>query len=116
MRVIVQGGFLVIVLMVGIGIGINQAEKNMQMMQGTEGAPRAIQIMPTEQGHIEIAVLGQTVKAQHPALQAGQEKVNRVATQVRQGTNLIAVTGNEVGEGIRQVTRELAEWMFRWAD
>ncbi|MFC7440645.1 DUF3679 domain-containing protein [Laceyella putida] len=116
MRVMVQCCFLVIMLMVGIGIGINQAEKNMQMMQGADGAPRAIQITPTEQGRIEIAVLGQTVKTQSPASVVNQEKVDKVATQVKQGTNIMAVMGNEMGEGIRQITRELAEWVFRWAD
>jgi hypothetical protein len=44
---------------------------------------------------------------------ATQEKV---VAQVRQGTNLMATMGNEVGAGIRQFTRELAAWMFRWAE
>jgi hypothetical protein len=112
-RVMLQCCCLIIMLMVGIGIGISHAEKNMQAMQGTEGAPRAIQITPTAQGRIEIAVLGQTVETEHPASVATQEKV---VAQVRQGTNLMAAMGNEVGAGIRQFTRELAAWMFRWAE
>ncbi len=56
MRVWVQIIGLLAMLVFGIFIGMDVAERNMQKMQGIEGCARAIQITPQE-GKIEISRL-----------------------------------------------------------
>lgn len=115
MRVWVQIIGLLVMLVFGIFIGMDVAERNMQKMQGMEGAPRAIQITPQE-GKIEISVFGQTINSEEASASTASEGQSKnVQEEIKEGTNYLAVTGNQVGLTIRKLLRELADWMFAWA-
>lgn len=116
MRWMVQIMGLVGMLILGIFLGIDGAEKNIQKMQGTEGAPRAIQIIPQDDGRIEISVLGQVVETKNPVEQVDKEKVEIVTQTVKEETNHLATMGNQVGQGMREVTRKIVEIIFSWVD
>jgi len=115
MRVAFQILSLVGMLVLGIYLGIDTAEKNMHQIQGTEGAPRAIQITPQD-GKIEIAVLGEVVETKNPVSKVNPVQVQEVKNEVRNGTNYLAVFTNQVGTGIREVTRHWVDWIFGWID
>lgn len=114
MRASVQIISLIAMLILGIFLGINSAEKNIQKIQGTEGAPRAIQISP-HNGKIEIAVLGEVVETNNPVQEIGQYQVTGVAQKVKKESNRLAAMGNQVGTEIREATRKIAEFLFNWA-
>lgn len=115
MRVWVQIIGLLAMLVFGVFIGMDVAERNMQKMQGMEGAPRAIQISPQE-GKIEISVFGQTISSEEASATAGsKEPVKDANQEIKEGTNYLAVTGNQVGLAIRKLMREVADWIFAWA-
>lgn len=103
----------VIALMMGIYIGIHMAEKNMHHMQGTEGAPKAIQITPGKDGKIEISVLGQVVETKKPG-EKYQQQVIELKNQVTEGTNQWSDLGNYIGHEVRETARGLLGWMFAW--
>ena len=114
MRVWVQIIGLLAMLVFGIFIGMDVAERNMQKMQGIEGAPRAIQITPQE-GKIEISVFGQTIGSEEASAKAGSENPGKsTGREMREGTNYLAETGNQVGTMIRELLRELADRLFAW--
>lgn len=115
MRVALQALSLIGMLLLGIFLGINTAEKNMHQMQGTEGAPRAIQITPQD-GKIEITVLGEVVETKHPVVNVNSPEIQLVKEEVKQGTNYLAIWSNSIGSGIRNITRQWAEWLFGWMD
>lgn len=102
-------------LLLGIFVGINTAEKNMQQMQGTEGAPRAIQITPHD-GKVEITVLGEVVETKRPVVNIDTENIQIVKEEVRQGTNYLAIWSNMIGSGMRNITRQWVEWLFGWIE
>jgi hypothetical protein len=114
MRASVQIISLIAMLILGIFLGINSAEKNIQKIQGTEGAPRAIQISP-QNGKIEIAVLGEVVETKNPVQEMGQYQVTGVAQRVKKESNRLAAIGNQVGTEMREATRKIAEFLFNWA-
>ncbi|SEN03849.1 DUF3679 domain-containing protein [Lihuaxuella thermophila] len=115
MRASVQIISLVGMLILGIFLGIDSAEKNIQKIQGTEGAPRAIQISP-QNGKIEIAVLGEVVETSNPVEKMDRYEVAGVARQVEKESNRLAAIGNQMGTEIREATRKIAEFLFSWAD
>ncbi|MBA4493121.1 DUF3679 domain-containing protein [Paenactinomyces guangxiensis] len=114
MRVTIQIIGLACMFILGIFLGIDSAEKNMHKMQGTEGGPRAIQITPQD-GKIEIAVLGQVVETKNPVKQA-EEKVEEVSGKAEAKSNRLAAIGNEVGTGMREITRKVVELLFSWVE
>ena len=88
-------------LLVGIFLGIDSAERNIQEMEGQQGAPRAIHITP-ENGRVEIAVLGQVYDAEPPPVPPEPEQVKEeVQEAAASGKNLLGQVGNQVGHGIR---------------
>jgi hypothetical protein len=113
-RVWVQIISLIGMLIIGVFLGIDSAEKNMQKMQGTEGAPRAIQITPQQNGRIEIAVLGEVVEAKNPVHKVDGKKMKIVSESVKEGTNYLAVMGNQVGTGMRTLSRKVVDLIFGW--
>ncbi|MBA4542655.1 MULTISPECIES: DUF3679 domain-containing protein [Thermoactinomyces] len=116
MRVLVQIVCMIGMLVTGIFVGIDRAEQNMQKMQGTMGAPRAIQITPQD-GKIEIAVLGQVVETKNPVPKVAA-KVRETVTsqQEKNGTNYLAVVGNEVGTGLKNLSRKVMNFIFALAE
>ncbi|MBA4600776.1 DUF3679 domain-containing protein [Thermoactinomyces mirandus] len=114
MRVWVQVIALFTMLGLGIFVGIDLAERNMHKMQGTEGAERAIQITPKD-GKIEISVFGQVIETRKPDDQALAKNESVTIDQPpKEGTNYLALVGNQLGTAIRQVLRKLADLMFVW--
>lgn len=114
MRAILQVASLIVVLLIGVFIGINSAEKNMQKIQATEGtAPRAIQITP-QNGKIEISVLGQVIDAKTPTIVSNHQtakSTNEPTAPIPQGTVSI---GNQVGLDFRTAAREMTDILFGW--
>jgi hypothetical protein len=102
-------------LVMGIVIGIDVAEKNIQRIQGVEGAPRAIQVTPVN-GKVEIAVLGQVIQTTNPIEKINGKKVGQVTKVVQEQGSLVARVSNEVGDGIRRTTRDLLETFFSLFD
>lgn len=103
----------VLVLIMGIYIGIHMAEKNMHQLQGTEGAPKAIQITPGKDGKIEISVLGQVVETKKPG-EKYQKQVLQLKNHVAEETNQWSDLGNYIGSEVRETARGLLGWMFAW--
>ncbi|WP_164491753.1 DUF3679 domain-containing protein [Staphylospora marina] len=104
---------LVGMLLIGMAIGVNAAEKNMQEMQGLDGAARAIQITPKD-GRIEIAVLGQNVQTMSPVPEADPEKVRQAVSKVRESGNVLATLLNHVGTVVRDSVRGISGWLIEW--
>lgn len=114
MHYIIRTLVLLSMLVIGIYIGIHMAEKNMQQMQGTEGAPRAIQITPQKDGKIEISVLGQVVETKNPTEKMDQQKVAQLKDQMTEETDRLSELGNFIGHELREKARGLLGWMFSW--
>jgi hypothetical protein len=104
---------LLLMLLIGMAIGINAAEENMQKMQGLEGAPRAIQITP-KNGRIEIAVLGQVVRTDNPVSDVDGTQVRQAVTEVRNEGNVLAASLNRIGSEMRGAARGMVELMLEW--
>lgn len=102
-----------IVLITGIYIGIHMAEGNMQQMQGTEGAPKAIHITPQKDGKIEISILGQVVETKKPT-DVYEKQVNQLKDQMINETNYWSDLGNFIGNQVRESARGLLQWIFAW--
>jgi hypothetical protein len=116
MRVLVQIICMICVLVAGIFVGIDRAEQNMQKMEGTVGAPRAIQITPQD-GKIEIAVLGQVVETKNPVPKVTAKVKETVTDEYeKSGTNYLAVVGNEVGTGLKNLSRQVMNFIFALAE
>ncbi|MGA8943132.1 MAG: DUF3679 domain-containing protein [Thermoactinomyces sp.] len=114
MRVWVQVIGLFTMLVLGIFVGIDLAERNMHKMQGTEGAARAIQIEPKD-GKVEISVFGQAIEPQKWDIQVtDQNDSAQIAQPSKDGTNYLALVGNYMGTAIRQFLRKVADLLFVW--
>jgi hypothetical protein len=119
MRASVQMIGLVSMLILGIFLGIDSAEKNMQKMQGIEGVSRAIQITPVD-GKIEISVLGQTMETKNPVPNIVQEPVREVKETIQPESGQpesgrLATFNNGVGVHFRDTMRKVAEILLSWA-
>ncbi len=117
MRFTLQAISLLLATIFGIFLGIDTAEKNMQKMQGSEGAPRALQITP-ENGRLEISVLGHVYESENPL---PKEKVTKKMEQTNfveksQEENLLSRIGNGVGQGLEQGTRKALEALVSLLD
>lgn len=112
MRSIIQISALVLMFVMGVFLGVNSAEDNIQKMQGTQGATRAIQITPQD-GKIEISVLGQVVKAENPVKEIDQKKIEEVTEKVKKESNKLATIGNEVGSGIQDMARGIVDCFIK---
>jgi hypothetical protein len=116
MRFFLQVTALSMMLLVGIFLGIDSAERNIQEMEGSEGAPRAIHITP-ENGRVEIAVMGQVYDAEPPVDPPESEQVKEEVQQAAStGKNLLGQVGNQVGQGIRLGTRKALELVVGWLE
>ncbi|SFX66181.1 Protein of unknown function [Thermoactinomyces sp. DSM 45891] len=136
MRWMIQSVSLLVMLILGIFLGIDSAEKNMQKMQGTEGAPRAVQVTPTD-GKVQIQVLGKDVilnkndslfedpsspsesstptpaESEKPKAQSSSLPQPNTDAEVSGGSSL-AQFGNELGGGLKTTTRKVLDFMFGW--
>lgn len=120
MRAPIQLIGLGVMLIIGIFLGIDTAEKNIQKMEGVEGASRAIQITPQQNGKIEIAVMGQVVETKSPVENLDDPKIKEASEKVkgtiRNETSQLAMVGNQAGTVIREMTQKLIESIFSWAN
>ncbi|TCS94780.1 DUF3679 domain-containing protein [Hazenella coriacea] len=120
MRASIQLLGLGIMLIIGIFLGIDTAEKNIQKLEGVEGSPRAIQITPQQNGKIEISVMGQVVETKNPVENLDDQKIKEASQKVKgtiqNETSQLALVGNHAGTAIRQITRKLVESIFSWAN
>lgn len=109
-----------IMLIIGIFLGIDTAEKNIQKLEGVEGSPRAIQIIPQENGKIEIAVMGQVVETKNPVEKLDDSKLKETSQKmkgtIQNETSQLAMVGNQIGTVIREITQKLVESIFSWAN
>lgn len=102
MRWILQITFLSLALLVGVFVGIDRAEQNMQAIQGTEGAARVFEVSVPEEGKMEIAVLGQEYETVQPI----QEE------HIEESKNFLAHLGNKTGEALEWGARKILERCF----
>ncbi|QKG84965.1 DUF3679 domain-containing protein [Kroppenstedtia pulmonis] len=118
MRMMLQVMALMLVLMFGIFLGIDTAETNIQKVQGSEGAPRAVHITPDSEGRVEIAVLGHVYDV--PVIEKKEKedkdkkKNHAVPQHLDENSSWLAVAGNQAGGGIRRVSREMLEFLISW--
>lgn len=140
MRWMIQSVSLLVMLILGIFLGIDSAEKNMQKLQGTEGAPRAIQVTPMD-GKVQIQVLGKDVipnqnnhlfedqtststtiptsesESVNKATQAPTLPESKVDVVTSNGSSsTLAQFGNDLGSGLKITTRKILDLMFGWAN
>lgn len=101
---------LVVILLVGVFIGIDSAENNIQKMQGIEGAPKAIQLTP-KADKLQINVLGQVVETKH----LDSAKVAEVQHSITHGENILSNIGNAIGSDMRFYSRMMLSSLFSWA-
>jgi hypothetical protein len=100
---------LVFVLLIGIFVGIDSAEKNIQKIQGIEGAPRAVQV--NARGHnLELNVLGQVVKSK----KIDAVQVDKVQNTIAQSENVLSNIGNAIGSNMRYYSRMMLGSVFSW--
>jgi hypothetical protein len=98
-----------VLLLIGVFVGIDIAESNIQKMQGIEGAAKAIQVS-TKPDHLEVNVLGQVVKAH--AIDAA--KVEKVQQTLNDSENIISNIGNSIGSNLRYYSRMMLGTIFSW--
>lgn len=113
MGVFIRVAGLVIMLILGIFLGIDFAEKNIQQVQGTEGAPRSIQIVPRN-GKLEISVLGQSLETINPIEHIDERKVAAVTEQAQEGVDHIVTLGNRIGSSLKNMTRTVIDALTSW--
>ncbi len=101
---------LVAILLVGIFIGIDSAESNIQKMQGLQGAPKAVQVTPKED-KLQINVLGQVVETKH----LDSAKVAHVQQSISNSENILSNIGNSIGSNMRFYSRMMLSSLFSWA-
>lgn len=100
---------LVIMMIVGICVGVNMAEKNIHQLQGIEGAPQSIQITPRN-GKLEITMMGKSVVE----TSIDEQKITEVTAQAQQEVGRIMTIGNWIGSGMRDMTRTVIDWFTNW--
>ncbi|WP_229751881.1 DUF3679 domain-containing protein [Marinithermofilum abyssi] len=113
---------LMMVLMFGLFLGIDTAEQNIQKIQGSQGAPRAVQITP-ENGRVEIAVLGHVYEAENPVKKEEEREPkvkkgesSQVSSRSLEESSWMAQVSNQVGQGLRQGTRKALDEVVGWLD
>jgi len=113
-RFFLQVTALTMMLLLGVFLGIDSAERNIQKMEGAQGAPRAIHITPGN-GRVEITVMGQVYDAKTPVDLSEPKRVKEEIQQAATtGKNLLGMVGNQVGQGIRAGTRKALEVVVGW--
>lgn len=110
MRYSIQILCLILVLLIGIFVGIDSAEKNIQKMQGIEGAPRAVQLSSTGD-KLELNVLGQVVKSD----KINVTQVEKVQKTIAKSENVLSNIGNAIGSNMRYYSRMMLNTIFAWA-
>ena len=98
---------LCFVLLIGIFVGIDSAEKNIQKMQGVEGAPGAIELK-TSGNKLELNVLGQVVKSKP----LDTAKVEQVQNTLVHSENVLSNIGNSIGSNMRYYSRMMLGSLF----
>jgi hypothetical protein len=110
MRFSIQMIGLAFVLLIGIFVGIDSAEKNIQKMQGVEGAPRAVQLS-SKGNKLELNVLGQVVQTK----KIDTVKVQKVQKTIAKSENVLSNIGNSIGSNMRYYSRMMLGTVFSWA-
>jgi hypothetical protein len=100
---------LCLVLLIGIFVGIDSAEKNIQKMQGIEGAPRAVELS-TKGNKLELNVLGQVVQTKP----LDTSKVEKVQKSLVHSENVLSNIGNSIGSNMRYYSRMMLDSIFSW--
>jgi hypothetical protein len=121
-RLMFQVFTLMMVLMFGLFLGIDTAEQNMQKIQGSQGAPRAVQITP-ENGRVEISVLGHVYEAENPVNKEEEREPkvkegdsSQVSSRSLEESSWMAQMSNQVGQGLRQGTRKALDAVVGWLE
>ncbi|MCH5583840.1 DUF3679 domain-containing protein [Shimazuella sp. AN120528] len=109
MRYSIQIMSLALVLLIGVFVGIDSAEKNIQKMQGIEGAPRAVQLS-SKGDKLELNVLGQVVKSN----KINPVQVQKVQKTITQSENVLSNIGNAIGSNMRYYSRMMLSAVFAW--
>lgn len=110
MRYSIQIMSLALVLLIGVFVGIDSAEKNIQKMQGIEGAPRAVQLS-SKGDKLELNVLGQVVKTN----KINTVQVEKVEKTIATSENVLSNIGNSIGSNMRYYSRMMLSTIFAWA-
>ncbi|RAL25839.1 DUF3679 domain-containing protein [Thermoflavimicrobium daqui] len=99
-------GIVITFFILGVVLGINVAEKNMQKMRGVEGAPRAIQVTPVN-GKVEIAVLGEVLQTTNPIKQVESKpkKVDTIRQVSTEKQSWLSQIGDGISSGLKVTTR-----------
>ncbi|OYD07647.1 DUF3679 domain-containing protein [Paludifilum halophilum] len=118
MQLMIRVFALMLVLMFGIFLGIDTAERNIQNIQGSQGATRAVQITPNDEGRVEIAVLGHVYETETPPeepeeVDSGEKEEKAESTEREQveSDNWLAEAGNQTGTGMRKVSRKVLDYV-----
>lgn len=99
MRWMIQLAFLCLALLIGVFIGIDRAEHNMQEIQGAEGTGKVFEVSVPEEGTMEISVLGE----EYETVQLISEE------RVEESKNVLAHLGNKAGEALEWGARKILE-------
>ena len=96
---------LVGIFFLGVMLGINAAENNIQKMQALEGVTKSIKIVP-KNGNLEISILGNTLKTEKFLAKVDPKALKDKITESK---NKLASVSNEVGNGVCTITRGVLE-------
>ncbi|AQS55335.1 DUF3679 domain-containing protein [Novibacillus thermophilus] len=99
MRWMIQLSILCLALLIGVFIGIDRAEHNMQEIQGAEGAGKVFEVSIPEEGTMEISVLGEEYETVQPISEE----------RVEESKNVLAHLGNKAGEALEWGARKILE-------
>ena len=115
MRVFIRIASMFVIMILGIFLGIDFAEKNIQKLQGTEGAPRSIQITPRD-GKLEISVMGRSVETTNPIENLDIENFDKESVEetTNQELDRLINAGNTIGNSLKEVTRTVVDFLTNW--
>ena len=106
---------LSMMLLVGIFLGIDSAERNIQEMEGTRELPGRF-ISPRKTGAWKSPCWGRFMMPKPPPFPGAEQVKEEIREAAASGKNLLGQVGNQVGHGIRLGTRKALEMVVGWLE
>lgn len=95
MNVTLKLAGLLVILLIGVVLGLQTAERGIARVSGLPEQPQSFYIKKVDQGKVEFAVMGKPVQADNP-----QKVVNYVSNM-----------GATLGAGIKNGAKTFVEWI-----
>ncbi|MBO8171454.1 MAG: DUF3679 domain-containing protein [Bacillaceae bacterium] len=124
MKLAFQFFFLVSILLFGVLLGIDTAEKGIRRIDGNPGASGAFHIKRVDGNRIELEVLGQTIVTDRSGNPISQQETEQTepkkepvipqeqAEPAPRETSWLSRIGNQLGDWLSTNTRRGLEWLI----